>query len=96
MNSGGREMDIKVLGTGCAKCHQLEKTAREVVKELGINATVEEVKDMRRIAEYHVLMTPGLVVNGEVVSSGHVPNKGEVTKLLMNALTKEGGGQAGK
>jgi len=89
-------MDIKVLGTGCAKCHQLEKTTREVVKELGIDATVEEVKDMRKIAEYHVLMTPGLVVNGEVVSSGHVPSKSEVTKYLMNALSMEEGGQTGK
>jgi len=82
-------MDIKILGTGCPKCHQLEKTAREVVKELGIDATVEEVKDMKKIAEYHVLMTPGLVVNNEVVSAGHVPSKAEVTRCITNALDKE-------
>jgi len=89
-------MDIKVLGTGCAKCHQLEKTVQEVVKELGVDATVEEVKDMKRILEYNVLMTPGLVVNGEVVSSGHVLSKSEVTKFIMDALSKEEGGRPGK
>ncbi|MFC1848359.1 thioredoxin family protein [Chloroflexota bacterium] len=88
---GGQNMDIKVLGTGCAKCSQVEKLAREVVKELGIDASVEEVKDIRKIMEYNVLMTPGLVVNGEVVSSGHIPSKAEVTKFIINALSKEDG-----
>ena len=84
-------MEIKVLGTGCAKCNQVEKLTREVVRELGIDASVEEVKDIRKIMEYNVLMTPGLVVNGEVVSSGHVPSKAEVTKFIVNALSKEEG-----
>ena len=48
-------MNIKILGTGCARCHQLEKTTREVVKELGIDATVEEVKDMQ---QNHSLQRP--------------------------------------
>ncbi len=85
-------MDIKILGTGCAKCSQLEKTAKEVVRELGVEASVEEVKDIKRILEYNVLMTPGLVVNGEVVSSGHVLNKAEVTKFITNALSREESG----
>jgi small redox-active disulfide protein 2 len=80
---------IRILGTGCAKCQQLEKTAKEVVKELGIDASIEEVKDMKRIAEYRVLLTPGLVVNEEVVSSGHVPSKAEMTRFIINALDKE-------
>ena len=82
-------MDIKVLGTGCAKCHQVEKTAREVVKELGIDATVEEVKDIKKIMEYNVLMTPGLVVNGEVVSAGRILSKAEVTRFIINAQEME-------
>lgn len=85
-------MDIKILGTGCAKCSQLEKTTKEVVRELGVEASVEEVKDMKKILEYKVLMTPGLVVNGEVVSSGHVLSKTEVTKLITNALSREESG----
>jgi small redox-active disulfide protein 2 len=82
-------MKIKVLGTGCAKCHQVEQTTREVIQDLGIDATIEEVKDMSRILEYPILTTPGLVLNEEVVCSGRVPSKAEVTKLITNALARE-------
>jgi len=82
-------MDIKILGTGCAKCHQLEKTTREVLNELGVEATVEELKDIKKIMEYNVMITPGLVINGEVVSSGHVPGKADITRFITNALSKE-------
>ena len=84
-------MDIKILGTGCAKCNQVERTTKEVVKELGVEATVEELKDIKKIMEYNVLITPGLVINGEVVSSGHVPSKADITKFIINALSKEEG-----
>lgn len=82
-------MNIKVLGPGCARCQQLEKTVKEVVKELAIDATVEEVKDMTKIISYNVLMTPGLVINEQVVSFGKVPSKTEVTQLVINAMAKE-------
>jgi small redox-active disulfide protein 2 len=82
-------MNIKILGTGCARCHQLGKTTREVVKELGIDATVEEVKDMRQIMAYNILTTPGLVINEQVISSGKVPSKAEVTQLIINSLAGE-------
>jgi len=82
-------MRIKILGTGCAKCHQLEQTARQAVKELAIDATIEEVKDMKKIMEYPILTTPGLVVNEELVCSGRIPSKSEVTQFLINALDKE-------
>ena len=82
-------MNIKILGTGCAKCHQLEQVTRDVVKELAIDATVEEVKDIKKIMNYHILTTPGLVINEELVCSGKVPSKAEVTQLLINGLEKE-------
>jgi len=82
-------MKIKILGTGCARCHQLEQTARQAVKELAIDATIEEVKDMKRIMEYPILTTPGLVVNEELVCSGRIPTKSEVTQFIINALDKE-------
>ncbi|HIE17599.1 MAG TPA: thioredoxin family protein [Dehalococcoidia bacterium] len=81
-------MNIKILGTGCAKCHQLEKTVKEAVKELGIEATIEEVKDVKKFIAYNVMMTPGLVINEQVVSSGKVPSKTEVAQLIVNALAK--------
>ena len=82
-------MKIKVLGPGCARCNQVDQTAREVVKELGIDASIEEVKDIKKIMEYPVLTTPGLVVNEELVCSGRIPNKAEVTQFIINALEKE-------
>jgi len=82
-------MKIKVLGPGCARCHQLEQTTKEVVKELGVDASIEEVKDIKKIMEYPILTTPGLIVNEELVCSGRVPNKAEVTQFIVNALAKE-------
>lgn len=82
-------MNIKILGTGCARCQQLEKIVKEAVKELGIDATVEEVKDIKKFIDYNVMMTPGLVINEQVVSSGKTPTKVEVTQLIINALAKE-------
>jgi small redox-active disulfide protein 2 len=82
-------MNIKILGTGCAKCHELEKTVREVVAELKLDATVEEVKDFKKILEYPILTTPGLVINEKVVSSGQVPKKEDVKKLILNVAEKK-------
>ena len=82
-------MKIKVLGPGCARCHQLEQTTREVVKELGINAEIEDVKDVKKIMEYPILTTPGLVIDEKLVCSGRVPSKSEVTTFINTALAKE-------
>jgi small redox-active disulfide protein 2 len=82
-------MNIKVLGPGCAKCQSLEKTVREVVATLKLDITVEEVKDMKQIMQYPILMTPGLVINDKVVMSGKVPSKAEVERLIITALNAE-------
>ena len=82
-------MKIKVLGPGCARCHQLEQTTREVVKELGIDAEIEDVKDVKKIMEYPILTTPGLVIDEKLVCSGKVPSKSEVTTFITTALAKE-------
>jgi small redox-active disulfide protein 2 len=87
-------MDIKVLGPGCAKCQSLEKTVKEVVSALKLDIKVEEIKDMKKIMQYPILMTPGLVINEKVVMSGKVPSKAEVERLIMNALDAEDKGQA--
>ena len=82
-------MKIKVLGPGCARCHQLEQTTREVVKELGIDAEIEDVKDVKKIMEYPILTTPGLVIDEKLVCSGRVPSKSKVTTFITTALAKE-------
>ena len=82
-------MKIKVLGPGCAKCQQLERTTREVVNELGIDAEIEEVKDIKKIMGYPILTTPGLVIDEKLVCSGRVPIKAEVTSFITTALDNE-------
>jgi len=82
-------MQIKILGPGCARCHQVEQTTRGVVKELGIDASIEEVKDIKKIMSYSILTTPGLVINEELVCSGRVPTKAEVCQFVISALDKE-------
>jgi small redox-active disulfide protein 2 len=67
----------------------LGQTTKEVVKELGLDASIEEVKDIKKMLEYPILTTPGLVVNEEVVCSGRVPKKTEVTQFIINALENE-------
>ena len=81
-------MKIKVLGPGCAKCHQLEQTTQEVVKDLGINAEIEYINDIKKIMEYPILTTPGLVINEKLVCSGRVPTRAEVTSYITTALAK--------
>jgi small redox-active disulfide protein 2 len=81
-------MKIKILGTGCAKCKALEKTTREALQELGVDATIEDVKDINKIMEYPILATPGLVIDEKLVSSGRVPSKAEITTFITTALAK--------
>jgi len=82
-------MKIKVLGPGCAKCHQLEQATREAVKELGIDAEIEYINDIKKIMEYPILTTPGLVIDEKLVCSGRVPTKSEVTTFITTALANE-------
>ena len=75
-------MKIEVLGMGCAKCAKLEENARAAVAALGLEATVEHVKDMDRILDYGVMITPGLVVDGKVLAAGKVPSSEDIQKLI--------------
>ena len=73
---------IKVLGTGCAKCEKLYAHAEAAAKELGIEYTIEKVKDINAIMTYGVMMTPALVVDEKVAVSGKVPSHDELKELL--------------
>jgi small redox-active disulfide protein 2 len=79
-------MNIKILGPGCARCHELDKRTREVVQEQNWDFTVEYIQDLNEIIKYGILTTPGLVVNDEVVCSGRVPNKSEITDFISKAI----------
>jgi small redox-active disulfide protein 2 len=75
-------MKIEVLGTGCAKCVTLEKVVKEAVAKSGKFAQIEKVDDIMKIMEYQVVSTPGLVIDGKVVSTGKVLNVDEVVALI--------------
>lgn len=75
-------MEIKVLGPGCAKCQQTEKTVKEAVAEAGVSANIEKVTDVMKIASYGVFGTPAVVVDGEVKSVGKIPTKDEIKGWL--------------
>lgn len=85
-------MEIKILGPGCPRCHELDKRTRDVVAELGIEADIEYVQDLARILEYDILTTPGLVIDGEVVASGRTLGTNELTELLTSIRDKDGKG----
>ncbi|NLI92554.1 MAG: thioredoxin family protein [Peptococcaceae bacterium] len=75
-------MIIKILGTGCSNCKKLEANAREAVKELGIEAAVEKVEDIKAIMAYGVMKTPALVVDEQVKIMGRVPSVEDIKKYL--------------
>ncbi len=76
---------IKVLGTGCAKCNQLEANTKEALKQLQMDDTVDHVTDLSQIVSYGVMSTPALVIDGKVVSYGKVPKVEEVVDMLQKS-----------
>lgn len=77
-------MDIKVLGPGCANCHKMEELAKQAIKELGIDAKIEKVSDIRDIMKY-TMSTPGLVVNAKLKHSGNpLPSLDKVKELIKS------------
>lgn len=72
-------MDIKVLGPGCPKCEQTQKIVKDAVAESGVQASVEKVTDINKIADYGVFVTPAVVVDGDVKCVGKVPT-GDMVK----------------
>ena len=75
-------MHIKILGSGCANCINLEKVTRQAVADLGLEATFEKLTDYSDIAAYGIMRTPGLVVDEQVLLSGRVPTARQVKDLL--------------
>ena len=74
--------EIKVLGTGCPNCKTLEKTTREAVAEIGIEANIIKEEDITKIMQYGIMRTPGLVVNEKLVLAGRVPSIKEIKDLI--------------
>lgn len=75
-------MKIEILGAGCPKCKTTEKVVKKVVKELGKDIEVVKIEDIQKIVDRGVMMTPAVVVDGEVKITGHVPTEDEIKKIL--------------
>ena len=76
-------MKIEILGTGCSKCTQLEAVVKQAVAKSGKFAQIQKIEDIMKIMEYQVISTPGLVIDGVVVSSGKVLSVDEVLALIQ-------------
>ncbi|MCI8453809.1 MAG: thioredoxin family protein [Lachnospiraceae bacterium] len=79
--------EVKVLGSGCAKCSALEDAVRAALMELGMDTTIDHVADFAQIAAYGVMTTPALVVDGKVVSYGRVLKKDEAKAVIQKVRT---------
>lgn len=75
-------MEIKILGTGCAKCEKLANNVKQAADNLGLDYTMEKVTDINQIMSFGVMTTPGLVVDGKVVLTGKAPGPSELEALL--------------
>ncbi|TAL32225.1 MAG: thioredoxin family protein [Spirochaetes bacterium] len=75
-------MKLEILGSGCAKCKKLEEMTRDAVREMGVQAEVAKVQDIKAIMAYGVMVTPALVVDGEVKLAGRLPSPEELKKLI--------------
>ena len=73
---------IEVLGSGCTKCHKLESLVKDAVAKHGIDAEVTHVYDLDKILDYGVMVTPALVVDGELKISGKLPGESELLEAI--------------
>ena len=71
-------MEIRILGPGCPRCHEVERRTLNVLAELNLAAGVEKITDIKKIMEYSIIGTPGLVINGKVKCSGRIPRPEEI------------------
>lgn len=88
-------MKIEILGMGCPKCKKLADNVEIALKELGIEAEIAKVTKINDIMNYGVMVTPALVVDGEVKVSGRVPDKEGIKKFLCSPGECDCGGKCG-
>jgi small redox-active disulfide protein 2 len=77
------KMQVKILGPGCPRCGELERRTINALAELNVAADVEKVSDIKKIMEYGIFSTPGLIINGKVKSSGRIPRPEEIKAWIL-------------
>ncbi|MEO0156265.1 MAG: thioredoxin family protein [candidate division WOR-3 bacterium] len=83
-------LNIKILGSGCPRCQEVEKRTKEVLEEMKIEANIEKVTDLKKIMEYKIMATPGLVINGKVKISGKIPAKSQIKEFIEQEIVNKG------
>lgn len=81
-------MKVQILGTGCPRCKKLEANARKAIEELGIDAEIEKVQDIKEITKFGVMMTPALAIDGKVKSTGEIAPVKKIKKWLQEVALK--------
>lgn len=76
-------MEIRILGTGCPRCKEVEKRTVDILAELNIAADIQKIKNINEIASYGIYTTPGLVINGNLKSSGRIPSHEEIKAWIQ-------------
>lgn len=76
-------MEIKILGSGCAKCRILEQKVRAYVTENNIDANITKEEDFSEIMKYGIMTTPALVINEKIELKGRMPGKGELEEIIL-------------
>jgi small redox-active disulfide protein 2 len=83
--ASGQHMTIVVLGPGCSQCNRLEQLVMQALGELGLEASLEHVTDIKDFAKYGFVSTPALVINGKIVAMGTVPSVKRIKEWLTTA-----------
>ncbi|MFB0566664.1 MAG: thioredoxin family protein [Candidatus Aminicenantaceae bacterium] len=79
-------MEIKILGPGCPRCHEVEKRTMNALAELNVAADVQKITDFKKIAEYKIIGTPGLIINDEVKCYGRIPSVDEIKEWINEEM----------
>jgi small redox-active disulfide protein 2 len=79
-------MEIRILGTGCPRCDEVEKRTLNALSQLNVAADYQKIKDIKEIAKYGLFGTPGLVINGKVKSSGRIPSLEEIKTWIQEEM----------
>lgn len=79
-------MEIRILGPGCPRCGEVEKRTINALAELNVSADFQKITDIKKIAEYKIMGTPGLVINGKVKCYGRIPSADEIKNWLREEL----------
>jgi len=83
---GRLTMKVQILGTGCPKCRLLTQNAEQALRELGIGAEIEKIEKIADIVRMGVMVTPGLAIDGQVRSSGHLLSVEQIKQILQTTV----------